>query len=294
MEMLLKRVGLDDTNTTFKSQARRYLNMSAKEVGGQADWWWQYKQGTLTTTHTLTVSGLSGTIAAGNTISDGTKQGTVASSYDVTNAPTVVFYHTPTTTSDFSGVLTIGTASAATVSDVVTRQYQLASDVLMPYSWRDETNNRRLMIASWDEMDLADADQDESGDARWVVPEGIDANTGYHVVAVYPLHSTSNETFRYRYYSYIPDWNSGDDNTALDGWIPQLLQPALVYGGAALYKQEKGDDDGADSERKEADRQVDRALRVNSNMFGNRHRSRSDNPPRSNFDFFVQEGSLSA
>ena len=294
MEMLLKRVGLDDTNTTFKSQARRYLNMSAKELGGQADWWWQYKQGTLTTTHTLTVSTITGTIAAGDTISDGTKQGTVASSYDATNAPTSVFYHSPTTTSDFSGSLTIGTATAVSVSDAVTRQYQLASDVLMPYSWRDETNNRRLVIASWDEMDMADADQSESGDARWIVPEGIDANTGYHVVAVYPLHATSNETLRYRYYSYIPDWTSANADTALDGWIPQLLQPALVYGGAALYKQEKGDDDGADSERKEADRQVDRALRVNSNMFGNRHRARTDNPPRANFDFFVQEGSLSA
>lgn len=295
MEMLLKRVGLDETNSTFKDQARRYLNMAAKELGGLADWWWQYKQGALTTTHTLTVTSISGTITAGNTISDGTKTGTVAASYDATNAPTLVFYHSPTTTGDFSGALTeSGGATALTVSDAVTRQYQLASDVLQPYSWRDESNNRRLTIASWDEMDAADPDQDEEGDVRLVIPEGVDASTGYQVVALFPLHSTSNETLRYRYYSFTPDWTSGDDNTEMDRWVPQVLQPALIYAGASLYKQEKGDDDGAESERIEYDRQVDRGLRVNARMFGNRRRARAGDSSPFGFRFFVQEGSLGA
>ena len=293
--MALKRVGLDETSTTFKDQMRLYLNMGAKELGALADWWWLYKQGTLTTTHTVTVKNISGgSFAVGNTITDGTNSGTIAASYDVTNAPTIIHYTTSKTT-DFSGTLSVGGVSSTVVSDVVTRQYQLASDVLSPYSWRDETNNRVLAIASWDEMDEAAPDQNETGDARWIIPEGADSNTGNQLVAVFPLHDTSNETFRYRYYAYIPDWTSDDDSTALDGWIPQPLQPALVYTAAALYQQEKGDDDGAQINRQEADRQVDRALRVNSRMWGNRHRARSHKfGGGSAFGFFVQEGSLSA
>ena len=230
-----------------------------------------------------------------NTITDATgRQGTVASSYDATNAPTVIFYHSPTTASAFSGALTIGGASATPVSDVVTRQYQLASDVIQPYSWRDETNNRRLLIASWDEMDAADAAQSEEGDARWVIPEGIDSNTGYQVVGLYPLHSTSNETFRYRYFSYVPDWTSDDDNTALDRWVPQILQPALIYAGASLYQQEKGDEEGAEANRMEYDRQVDRASRSNGKMWGNRRRARGGmGAGASPFSLHVQDGSLS-
>ena len=299
--MLLKRVGLDETNTTFVNQARLYLNMTAKEMGALADWWWQYKQGTLTTTNTLTVSNIAvSTFQAGETITGGTsgRTATIAASYDATNAPTVMFYRLPSTTTDFTNGETItgGTSSATATAgaDVVTREYQLASDVLYPYSWRDETNDRVLIIASWDEMDLADTDQDEEGDARWIVPEGIDANTGFHVVAVYPIHATTNETFRYRYYSYVPDWTSANDATALDGWVPVLLQNALVYGGAALFQLEKGDEDGAEKNRQEYDRIIDRALRVNARTFGNRRRSRNGANVVSGFNFFVQEGSLSA
>ena len=292
-EMALKRVGLEETNTVFVDQMRLYLNMAAKELGGLADWWWQYKQGTLTTTHTVTVSGISGgAYAATNTITDGTRSGTIAASYDVTNAPTVIYYTTTSAkTADFSGTLSVGGVTSTIVSDVVTREYQLASDVLYPYSWRDETNNRPLTIGSWNEIDNADPDQSEESDARWIIPEGIDSATGYHVVGVYPKHDTTNETFRYRYYSYVPDWTSGNDSTSLDRWVPQLLQPALIYAAAALYQQEKGDDDGAEKNRIEADRQVDRALRVNGQTFGNRTRARSDVRA---FKFFVQEGSLSA
>lgn len=293
--MALKRVGLDETNTTFVNQMRLYLNMAAKELGGLADWWWQYKQGTVLTTGTVTVSGITGgAFSAGNTITDGTRSATIHTSYDPANAATSVFYISPTTSTDFSGTLTVGGVSATIVSDVVTRQYQLASDVLYPYSWRDETNDRRLTIASWDEMDVADADQDESGDVRWIVPEGIDSNTGYHVVGVYPLHSTTNETLRYRYYSYVPDWTAANDSTSLDGWLPQLLQPAVIYSAAALYQLEKGDEDGAEKNRIEAERLIDRALRVNGRTLGNRKRSRSGPGVVRPLNFFVQEGSLSA
>lgn len=300
-ELLLKRVGLDESNTTFKDQARIYLNIAAKELGGVAKWWWQYKQGTLTTTSTLTLTGSisSGPFVAGEVIEGGSsgRTATVAASYDATNASASLFYRGPSTTTDFTTGETItgatSGANAAAGADVVTREYQLASDVLMHYSWRDETNNRLVTIASWDEMDRADPDQNESGEGRWIIPEGIDSNTGYHIVALFPLHSTSNETFKYRYYSYITDWTSANDTTSLDGWIPQVLQPAIVYAGASLYQQEKGDEDGARVNRQEYDRQVDRALMLNQNIFGNRRRSRSEASTPVGFDFTVSEGSLS-
>jgi len=297
--MALKRVGLDETNTTFVNQMRLYLNMAAKELGALADWWWLYKQGTVTTTRTVTVSGVSGTFQVGETIRDNAstpRTGIIAASYSAANAPTLIYYHTPSTTVDYAGTLTGATsgATATIVTDLSTRQYQLASDVLQPYSWRDETNNRPLTIASWDEMDQVDADQNENGDVRWIVPEGIDSNTGYHVVAVFPRHATTNETLRYRYYGYVPDWTSSNDNTSLDGWLPQLLQPALIYEAAALYQLEKGDEDGAEKNRQQYDRLVDRALRVNGKMYGNRHRARSNAGVPDGFRFLVQEGSLTA
>tara|TARA_R100000808_G_scaffold14341_1_gene33938 strand:+ start:10185 stop:11096 length:912 start_codon:yes stop_codon:yes gene_type:complete len=297
IDMTLRRTGMSITNTDYKTQARNYLNTIANRIVGRAEWWWLHKTATLTTTHTLTVTSISGTITAGNTISDGTKTGTVAASYDATNAPTLVFYHSPTTTGDFSGALSeSGGATALTVSDAVTRQYQLASDVQVPYSFTDETNGCSILFKGWDYLDARDPDRDNTGNAEVVTVEGLAAGTGYITVAMFPLHNTTNETIRYRYLSYIPDWTDANDDDDLDIYMPQLLQPALYFGAAELYMQEKGDSEGAGDNRSEYDAIIDVGLKTNLRVWGNRtwRRKGDENVGPEGFEFFVQEGSLSA
>ena len=117
-------------------------------------------------------------------------------------------------------------------------------------------------------------------------------------MALLPLHNTTNETIRYRYLAYIPDWADSGANDAdnLDIYMPQLLQPALYFGAAELYMQEKGDSEGAGDNRSEYDSIIDIGLKTNLRVWGNRtwRRKGDENVGPEGFEFFVQEGSLSA
>ena len=72
------------------------------------------------------------------------------------------------------------------------------------------------------------------------------------------------------------------------------VQTALVYGVSALYKQEKGDDQGSMIDRQEMERVLGVASRQNANVQGNRtyRMRRSDNRGSSKFSYSPQEGSL--
>ena len=74
------------------------------------------------------------------------------------------------------------------------------------------------------------------------------------------------------------------------------MQPALYFGAAELYMQEKGDSDGAGENRGEYDSIIDIGLKTNLRVWGNRKwRRRGDETHgEDGFQFFVQEGSLSA
>ena len=60
LNMALNRVGLTQTQDPFRSQARLYANIVAKDILGEARWFWAYKTGTLRTTRRLTVTGATG------------------------------------------------------------------------------------------------------------------------------------------------------------------------------------------------------------------------------------------
>ena len=81
----------------------------------------------------------------------------------------------------------------------------------------------------------------------------------------------------------------------MDPYVPPLVQPALVFGIAALYKEEKGDDQGAMVDRQEMERVIQRALAQNRNIDGNRsyRRRRVDDGMGYGFSFQVEEGTLS-
>jgi hypothetical protein len=186
---------------------------------------------------------------------------------------------------------------SATLTTVANQRiYSLAADVQVPYSFTDQTNGQNLPLKGWDFFDAVDPEQDETGDVDVVTIEGIDATTGRIVVALYPKHSTVSETIRYRYLAYIPDWVSSNDTDNLDIHMPQILQPALYFGAAELYMQEKGDSEGAGENRDEYSSIIDIGLKTNLRIWGNRRwRRRGDEDNGiGGFEFFVQEGSLSA
>jgi len=176
-----------------------------------------------------------------------------------------------------------------------TQTYSLASDVAEPLSFRNNSQDHVMLIIDSQTLDADDPDHSQTGDSRYVVIEGINASTGYIDVALYPTPSNSSDVIKYRYYAFIPDFDSDDDADSMDPYIPPLVQPALVFGIAALYKEEKGDDQGAMVDRQEMERGIQRALAQNRNIQGNRsyRRRRVDDGMGYGFSFQVEEGTLS-
>jgi len=301
IDLVAKRTGLLETNTEFTDQARVYLSMAAKRIGARAKWWWEEKTTTFNTTQTITISGITLTFTSGETIT-GTTSGataTVDASYDATNANTTMLVTGESADFNSSETITGGTSGATattTAANVDTQVYQLASDLLTPHSFVDQSNNQPLGIVGWDSFDLADPDRDETGDVDIVTIEGVDAVTGKVTIRLYPIHSTSGDVIRYRYLSFLPDWTSANDSTALDRWIPQILQPALIFGAVEFFKQEKGDAEGSLVERTEFEATIKGGLEQNVNIFGNRaYRRGSDTEFEAPFfHFFPNEGGLTA
>lgn len=174
------------------------------------------------------------------------------------------------------------------------RSYSLALDVSVPLSFRNDTEDHVLVIWSSQDLDANDPDHSETGDPRYVSIDGIDSTTGYTKVALYPK-PTSTDVVKYRYYSFTPDFDSSNDSDSLDPYIHPLLQPALVFGVSALYKQEKGDDQGSMVDKAEMERIIQRGLLQNTTIQGNRsyRMRRRDNMGGGAFDFRPLEGSLS-
>ena len=173
-----------------------------------------------------------------------------------------------------------------------TRTYSLASDVLEPLSFRDETENRFIRISSVLDTDVFDPDEDESGEAQLVVLKNLNSSTGYWDVDIYPTPDSTN-TISYRYYRFIPDLDvgGGDDDTDLAPKCPAWVQPALIYGVAGLYLSELGSVDSANMEFRLMESVIDQALDRNARAFVPSSRMASDNGKM--FSFTVQAGSLS-
>ena len=173
-----------------------------------------------------------------------------------------------------------------------TRSYSLASDVLEPLSFRDETEDRFLRLSSVLDTDMLDPDEDESGEAQLVVLKNLNSSTGYWDVDIYPTPDSTN-TISYRYYRFIPDLNAngGDDDTDLAPKCPAWVQPALIYGVAGLYLSELGSVDSANMEFRLMESVIDLALDRNARAFVPSSRMSSDGGKM--FAFEVQAGSLS-
>ena len=171
-----------------------------------------------------------------------------------------------------------------------TQSYSLASDAITPLSFRNTTQNHVIIMMSSQDLDAADPDHSISGDPTWAILDGVDSS-GYTQIALYPKPD-SVDTIAYRYYSLVPDFVESNDSDSLDGYYSPIVQPALVYGVASLYKEEKGDDQGAVADRQEMERVLAVASRQNANAQGNRIYRMRRSDEVGHFGFSPQEGTL--
>jgi len=164
--------------------------------------------------------------------------------------------------------------------------------VLTPLSFRNITENHVIIVQSTQDIDAADPDSSTDGDPRFVAINGIDTN-GAIQVTLYPTPD-GVDSIGYRYYRQIPDFVESEDNNSINQYYPQVIQPALIYGISSLFKQEKGDDQGAGVDRNEMERVLAIASRQNLSVQGNRkfRMRRSDDTAVDNFSFYPTEGSL--
>lgn len=304
MTMALDRAGLNSSTTGYKNQVRLYLNIVAKRISGQAQWWWLNKTGTFRTTRSLTITGITGTFQEGEEINDaqGTPYSATIDSIDTTNLRLYVYSENSVTPTS-EGTLTGQTSGAycTFASREFTQVYYLAADVLAPINFYNQTNGEVLTFQGYNRFDKLDPERDETGDVSDITVDGIDVTAGHPgqiAIRFHPAHSTTNETIRYRYLAYIPDWTESNDSTELDRWIPEQLQSALVFGAAELYMQEKGDDEGANINRALYAEMLEAGKEQNLRIWGTRKWRRRPATEwvggGSAFDFSISEGSLTA
>ena len=306
LDMALRRVGLEVTETDHKDQARLYANMVAKEIIGEAKWWWTFRTATLRTTRRLTVTSPApgSAYTVGETVTDGqaSPYSTTVDSWDSTNNYLYVYSENSVTP---TGTLTGGSSGMTSTYSTreYTRTYLLSSDVGSLHWFVNESGGEGtyLEIVGSEEYMMRDPDRDDTGDPRLVCVEGLDAeqDTGQIVVSVVPRDSTTNDTLRYAYTLFLTDWTSSNDSTDLARWIHPLVQPALVYGIEKMYMQEEGNDDGARIAQGEYNKVIQKARDQNLQIWGNRSWRRRGNiglvdSRNKRFDFWVHEGTLTA
>ena len=266
----LARVGISTTNTDFQTTARLYLNATLQQLAGEATWWWLHKTDSIQCTREFTLTSDTGTFSYTSTVTGQTSAATA----------TVVSYVASTkvlTVKDESGTFTTGEVVQqsgsiyGTLSSAdSTKVYSLASDLAYPLSFRNKSQDYVMHIDGSEALDLRDPDQSQTGEPYSVTMVGLNTTTGYQQVQLHPAPDDSNTDIDYRYYAYLPDYTSDDNSVNLSVKVPAIMQPALYFGTARLYKQEKGDYEGAALEFAEYRQVVNRALNINRQTDGNR------------------------
>ena len=253
---------------------RDYISQILGEVVPLVDWWWLNQVSTFYTTSTYTLSGVTGAFTAGETITGGTSGSTATvDSYDSVNAPTLLYVRSLSAAFTATETITGGTSgvTATYASTAYTRSYQPVDALVTAWhSFVDQTNNIPLDIIGYDTYDGTDADRTESGDPRGVLIAGQSLVTGFPIVDVFPLPDTT-VLIRSRFRRNIVDFTSSNDATDLTVLgVPKIIESVLIYGAAALYMEENGDDSGSARESGNFERTLTASKKQNAAMQGNR------------------------
>lgn len=175
------------------------------------------------------------------------------------------------------------------------RTYSLASDVMRPLSFRNATDDFTMDMVDVDLVDSLDPDADETGPPRVVYVSGINTSTGYWEVDLYPLPDDSATTIRYRYYAFIADKTSSDDDTDLAATMPAWAQSAMVYYVSSSYKGDLGDLEGESVDYALFEQIIRDNIATDTSAETGNKRDRMMRPDEDypqGFNFYVQEGSL--
>ena len=291
IKMALSRVGLSTTNAAFQTQARTYLNATIQQLVGEATWWFLHKPSTIQCTREFTLTGVTGTFSNTNTITGQTSAAT-ATVTNFDSSTNVLTVKNESGTFAASEVVQVDGSNYGTISSMAsTKIYPLQSDLANAISFRNNSQDYTMAIVSNEDLDLRDPDQSQLGEPYNVIMVGLDSS-GNQQVQLYPAPDDSNTVIDYRYYAYVPDYVSDDDNISLDLKFPNVIQPALYFGVSRLYKQEKGDYEGANIEFAEYRGVVDRALRINQQSDGNRRYRMLRHDAHPAFSFLPVDGTV--
>ena len=178
-----------------------------------------------------------------------------------------------------------------------TRNYSLASDVMRPLSFVNTTDNHTMKIVDASVVDRLDPDADEEGNPRSVYVAGINLSTGYWTVDLYPIPDDGTTTITYRYFAFIADKTSSNDDTDLATTLPPWAQNAMIYFISSQYKGELGDLNGEQTDYLLYERAIANSLKVDAEAESGNTPDRMARPGeifvRQSFNFNVNEGSLS-
>jgi len=188
------------------------------------------------------------------------------------------------------------TASLTTSATIA--GYALASDVLSLRSMRHHDDDIPMTIVAGDFINLRDPNRSEAGSPRYVAITGYSSADKANTVELAPVPDAT-EVIKYDYIKHIADFESDDmaggetQSLDLDTILPNQVQSALIYGAAALYEEEKGDDEAAVMSRARQEGILRTAERINGQMLGNSvtRTHRRDQPIRID-PFQPAEGSL--
>ena len=271
--LCLNRVGISTSVDDNRDRARQYMSLQLVEDLALVPYWFLDRTTTFKTTLTFTITGASGTFTVGETVTGGTSLETaVVDSHDTTNDLLYVYSESD----DFTALETItGGTSAVTAtyaSAAETRVYSpISGQVSSWWSFYDETNEWPIEIIGRDKFDLLQRDQSDTGNVEAAFIAGLDADTGYPEIELWRTPGTTNETIRVRYRIDISEWTSSNDASDMSVLgVPRSVENVLVFGGAALFLEDEGDEGSAAVERGRHGKAVKAARAQGRQMQGNR------------------------
>ena len=242
-------------------------------MDADATWWWKFKSGSFTTTKTLVLTSGSGTFVVGETVTGGTSGATAV----VASVSTYTLYVTGETGTFSAGETVTGGTSSATgsfSSIAGTRLYDGAAGIDSLIWGANQSRDEPLGLRTSSHAMRLDPPLTETGTPEFLYLWGIDSGANMQL-ACYPIDSSTGETIAYMYYSFTPDFSSGNDADSLDAYYPESVQPALYFGVARLLKQQEGDEEGAEIEEAEMQKVLNRARRSNGQILGESIRVRN-------------------
>ena len=310
MEMALRRAGLNEETSSFLDNARDYFNVGLRDLSERRAWRGLFKSSTFTTTSSTRNYSLASDVMRPlsfvNTtdnhtmdIVDASVVDRVDPDADEEGSPRVVYVaginsSTGYWTVDLYPIPTHGsTTFTAATSDVITSSgHSLEDNDIVKMTTTGtlpaglSTGTDYYVISADTDAGTFSVSTSEGGSAVDISDTGSGTHSWNQAILI-----------TYRYYTFIADKTSSNDDTDLAATLPPWAQNAMIYFISSQYKGELGDLDGEQTDYLLYERAIANNLKVDAE-------AESGNTPdrmarhgeifvRQSFNFNVNEGSLS-